>query len=60
MFYVIFSQSAELEQLIRLYVGRSHYCWKEPDVMVWLERNVKRVLERVDAKEPIVQQCAAK
>jgi len=54
------SQSAELEQLIRLYVGRSHYCWKEPEVMVWLERNVKRVLERVDAKEPVVEQCAAK
>lgn len=54
------SQSVELQQLIELYVGRSSSCWKESGVMLWLENNVGKVLERVDVNDPLVLECTAK
>ncbi len=53
-------QQAGLELLTRLYVGRSYHVWKLPELLPWLERNCKAVLERVDAKEPAVADAAAK
>lgn len=50
----------ELQQLIELYVGRSSSCWKESGVMLWLENNVGKVLERVDVNDPLVLECTAK
>lgn len=49
-----FRESAALTQLILLYVYRSYYIWKENDLLSWLERNVHKVLDRVDSEDPLV------
>ncbi|XP_019629666.1 PREDICTED: transcription factor 25-like [Branchiostoma belcheri] len=54
------SQPEALGQLVALFVGRSSPLWKEPEVMQWLERNVKVVLERVDQADPLVEECRKK
>ena len=41
-------QPPALKQLVALYVGRSHMCWKPPEVVTWLEDNVTRALLKVD------------
>ncbi|KAI0221712.1 Transcription factor 25 [Lamellibrachia satsuma] len=62
--HAFFGQQAELGQtdalrhLVALYVGRGHACWKEPEVLVWLERNVKEVLRRVDSNDPLPNEYA--
>ncbi len=58
--FVHCSQPDALKQLVAVYVGRSFVCWKEPEVVTWLERNVKSVLARVDQQDPLVQECARK
>ncbi|KAJ8302412.1 hypothetical protein KUTeg_018808 [Tegillarca granosa] len=55
-----YQQPDALKQLIGLYVGRCHPSWKVAEVMTWLETNVKKVLERVDAKDSFVQECCQK
>lgn len=40
-----------------LYLGRSHFLWKEPATMSWLEENVRAVLQTVDAGDPAVEAC---
>ena len=35
--------------LASLYVGRSFHLWKDPNLLPWLEKNVHKVLARVDA-----------
>ena len=47
------SQTEALRHLVALYVGRTHASWKEPEVLTWLERNVKEVLQRVDDMDPL-------
>lgn len=54
------SQTAALKQLVTLYVGRCHSCWKEPEVMLWLETSVKATLKLVDAKDHRVKNFAEK
>ncbi|XP_025115412.1 transcription factor 25-like isoform X1 [Pomacea canaliculata] len=54
------SQSPALLQLVTLYVNRCHACWKEPEVLFWLEKVVKSTLQRVDAGDPRVQNFAEK
>uniref|UniRef100_A0A4W4GH11 Transcription factor 25 (basic helix-loop-helix) n=1 Tax=Electrophorus electricus TaxID=8005 RepID=A0A4W4GH11_ELEEL len=49
-----------LSELEGLYVGRCHSVWKEAGVMLWMEGNVQEVLRRVDAKDPIVEDCQNK
>ena len=49
-----------LKQLIAVYVGRCFACWKEPEVVVWLEKNVKEVIKRVNNKDPVVEEYAEK
>ena len=45
------SQPAALNQLIALFTGRNFALWKEPEVVTWLESNVKKVLAKVDKKD---------
>lgn len=52
--------SAALTQLILLYVNRSYHVWKENDLLSWLERNVHKVLDRVDGGDPVIQDYEAK
>ncbi|KAF7469332.1 Hypothetical predicted protein [Marmota monax] len=51
------SQPPALTQLVSLYLGRSHFLWKEPATMSWLEENVREVLQAVDAGDPAVEAC---
>lgn len=55
-----FSEPDALKQLISLYVGRCYACWKLPEVMSWLERNVKEVIEKVEKKDPRIESYATK
>lgn len=54
------SQPPALSQLVSLYLGRSHFLWKEPAVMSWLEENVREVLQAVDAGDPAVEECESR
>ncbi|KAK5873894.1 hypothetical protein PBY51_018895 [Eleginops maclovinus] len=53
-------QPPALAELTALYVGRTHSLWREAAVMLWLEESVKEVLRRVDAKDPLVEECQNK
>ncbi|XP_061196986.1 ribosome quality control complex subunit TCF25-like [Saccostrea echinata] len=55
-----YSQTAALKQLVGLYIGRCHACWKQPEVVQWLERNVREVFRRVEEKDPLVEECSKK
>lgn len=54
------SDSPALAQLLALYVGRTHMVWKAADVILWLETNVRKVLERVKNDDPYIKECAEK
>lgn len=41
-----------------LYVCRSHVIWRDSEILPWLERIVNTVLDKVDAKDPIVDEFA--
>lgn len=56
-FLVLHSQPPALSQLVSLYLGRSHFLWKDPTTMSWLEENVREVLQAVDAGDPAVEAC---
>ncbi|KAJ6657158.1 hypothetical protein lerEdw1_002747 [Lerista edwardsae] len=49
-----------LNQLVSLYVGRTHSLWKDPAVMAWLEAHVHAVLRMVDAHDPALQEAEEK
>ncbi|XP_050521328.1 transcription factor 25 [Daktulosphaira vitifoliae] len=49
------TQPKALSYLISMYVTRSYHVWKEVQLLPWLERNVQIVLDRVDAKDPLVK-----
>ncbi|XP_077104247.1 ribosome quality control complex subunit TCF25 isoform X3 [Siphateles boraxobius] len=53
-------QPPALSELLSLYVGRCHSLWKEAGQMLWLEENVRKVLKRVDAHDPYVEDCQNK
>ncbi|GFR82753.1 transcription factor 25 [Elysia marginata] len=44
----LLDMNSELGRLVTLYVKRCESCWKEMEVMSWLERNVLAVLDIVD------------
>lgn len=52
------SQPMGLQQLTSLYVCRSKTLWKDAEVLPWLEKNVKIVLDRVDAKDEVINEYA--
>uniref|UniRef100_A0A8C9K7S7 TCF25 ribosome quality control complex subunit n=1 Tax=Panthera tigris altaica TaxID=74533 RepID=A0A8C9K7S7_PANTA len=54
------SQPPALSQLVSLYLGRSHFLWKEPATMSWLEENVREVLRAVDSGDPAVEACESR
>lgn len=54
------NQSSALTQLTTLYVSRCYHVWKESELLPWLERNVHRVLDRVEANDPYVKECESK
>ena len=56
----IFSQSHGLALLSNLYVSRCYHVWKYPEILPFLEKNVNRVVERVEAKDPEVVKCEEK
>lgn len=58
--FSLFRDSPALTQLILLYVYRSYHVWKENDLLSWLERNVHKVLDRVDNGDPVVQDYETK
>ncbi|XP_041798495.1 transcription factor 25 [Chelmon rostratus] len=53
-------QPPALTELTALYVGRTCSMWREAAVMLWLEESVKEALRRVDAKDPVVEDCQNK
>ncbi|XP_044065550.1 transcription factor 25 [Siniperca chuatsi] len=53
-------QPPALAELTALYVGRTCSLWREAAVILWLEESVKEVLRRVDAKDPLVEDCQDK
>ncbi|KAM8877119.1 ribosome quality control complex subunit TCF25 [Synchiropus picturatus] len=53
-------QPPALVELTSLYVGRTHSLWREAAVMLWMEENVKVVLQRSDAKDPFIEECQNK
>ncbi|XP_072452206.1 ribosome quality control complex subunit TCF25 [Chiloscyllium punctatum] len=59
-FDVQIRQPSALKQLVTLFIGRNWMLWKEPRIMSWLEENVKEVLSRVDANDPLVQESENK
>ena len=46
--------SPALATLQALYVARCYHCWKEPEVLPWLERNYRETLERIKAADRLV------
>ena len=54
------SQPDALKQLVALYVGRCFACWKEPQVVSWLEKNVREVIKRVNEKDPLAEDYSQK
>jgi len=48
------SDPPALAALCSLYVSRCYHCWKEPELLPWLEKNVKLVVERVIKDDPRV------
>jgi len=53
------SDPAALSALTTLYVTRTFHCWKEPELLPWLERNVLSVVGRVKSGDPRVTQSVA-
>lgn len=45
-----------LATLATLYTVRTFHCWKEPEILPWLERNVKIVLSRIQSGDTRVEE----
>lgn len=41
-------------------MNRNYHIWKDSDLLPWLEKNVHEVLDRVDNKDPIVEEYETK
>ena len=54
------NQPLALQQLTSLYICRCKIVWSDAEILPWLERNVNIVLDKVDAKDEIVAEFAAK
>ncbi|XP_037103560.1 transcription factor 25 [Syngnathus acus] len=53
-------QLPALAELTALYVGRMYNLWREAAVMLWLEESVQEALRRIDANDPLVEDCKNK
>lgn len=55
------SSPLALQQLMQLYVARCKIIWSgDNEILLWLERNVHVVLDRVDKKDEIINECVSK
>ncbi|KAH8378883.1 hypothetical protein KR009_001872 [Drosophila setifemur] len=54
------NQSPALHQLVCLYVCRARVVWRQNEVLPWLESNVNVVLDRIESKDPLVNECKEK
>ncbi|XP_062997039.1 ribosome quality control complex subunit TCF25 [Elgaria multicarinata webbii] len=54
------SSPPALNQLVSLYLGRTHSLWKDLAVVAWLETNVHEVLRRVDSRDPALEEAEHK
>ena len=50
------SDPPALATLCTLYVSRTFHCWKEPEILPWLEKNVMAVLERIETGDTRVSE----
>lgn len=41
-------------------MNRNYHIWKDSDLLPWLEKNVHEVLDRIDKKDPIVEEYETK
>jgi len=48
------SDTPALATLCTLYVARTYHCWKEPEILPWLEKNCTAVLARIEKGDPRV------
>lgn len=54
------NQSPALHQLVCLYVCRARVVWRQNEVLPWLESNVNVVLDRIETKDPLVNEYKEK
>ncbi|KAH8247986.1 hypothetical protein KR032_006663 [Drosophila birchii] len=54
------NQSPALHQLVCLYVCRARVVWRQNEVLPWLESNVNVVLDRIENKDPVVNEYKEK
>lgn len=55
------SSPSALQQLMQLYIARCKIVWSgDNEILMWLERNVHVVLDRVDKKDDFISECIAK
>lgn len=54
------SSSIALEKLQELYLARSDHLWREDSILPWLEAQVHKVLQRVEAGDDFVKFCQMK
>ncbi|EDV40388.1 uncharacterized protein Dana_GF23957, isoform A [Drosophila ananassae] len=54
------NQSPALHQLVCLYVCRARVVWRQNEVLPWLESNVNIVLDRIEKKDPLVNEYKEK
>ncbi|XP_020814719.1 transcription factor 25 isoform X2 [Drosophila serrata] len=54
------NQSPALHQLVCLYVCRARVVWRQNEVLPWLESNVNVVLDRIETKDPVVNEYKEK
>ncbi|CRL02217.1 CLUMA_CG015398, isoform A [Clunio marinus] len=55
------SSPLALQQLMQLYIARCKIVWSgDNEILLWLERNVHIVLDSVDKKDEVINDCAAK
>ncbi|GFQ68175.1 transcription factor 25 [Trichonephila clavata] len=61
--YPLFQRTSDppaLVQLVSLYIGRMHSVWKAPDILNWLERQTRVVMERHKKGDPYFAECEEK
>ncbi|GIX85119.1 transcription factor 25 [Caerostris extrusa] len=54
------SDPPALVQLLSLYIGRMHSLWKSPEIIQWLETQVREVLKRHQSNDPYFVECEEK
>jgi len=58
-----YSMPSPLNQLVNLYASRCFHCWKDPDVLLWLERNSRDFMDGFgsgEASQGRIDEIAAK